>query len=267
MQRFCYIFTAIMLAFLGCRHGSEPDGSDAGVELKVERYDRVEMQYLTTGDFSALQQMNTGYSVQTRMLIEDILRIGYVNDPDINAKFLNFYQDSTLQCILREVGSQYADMDDIDRELSDAFGRLKRILPDVDVPMIYTQIGSLDQSIVVSDDMLGISLDKYLGSGFPLYLKYYPVSQRAQMERSMIVPDCMMFYLLSLFPVPHEEQMAQAEHDVHIGKIQWVTNRVTGHDAFSGKYISMVDDYMRRNRHMTMAQLLSKDICHDIIAR
>ncbi len=259
--------TILMLACFGCKWGSESAESDAGVELKVERYDRVEIQYLTTGDFSALQQMNTGYSMQTRMLIEDILRIGYVNDPDINAKFLNFYQDSTLQCILREVGTQYADMADIDRELSDAFGRLKRVLPDMDIPLIYAQIGSLDQSIVVSDDMLGISLDKYLGSGFPLYLKYYPASQRAQMKRSMIVPDCIMFYMLSLYPVPHEEQLSQTEHDVHIGKIQWVTNRVTGHDAFSNKYIAMVDDYMHRNRHMTIERLLKKNTCSDIIAR
>ena len=70
--------------------------------MAVERYDRVQSLYLTTGDFSALQQMNTVYPMQTRTLIEDVLRIGKVNDPEINTKFLRFYQDSTLQSLISE---------------------------------------------------------------------------------------------------------------------------------------------------------------------
>lgn len=256
-----------MLVCAGCGQKRGRDGGNSGVELRVERYDRIESRYLSTGDFSALQQMNTGYSVQTRILIEDVLRIGYVSDPQINAKFLNFYQDSTLQCILREVGRQYSDMDDVNKELSEAFGRLKRIFPEMKLPQVYAQIGSLDQSIVVNNDMLGINLDKYLGSGYPLYLKFYPEAQRAQMERSMIVPDCIMFYTLSIFPARHDEEVSPAERDVHIGKIQWVTNRIVGRTAFDSKEIAMVDDYMRRNRHMTMERLLRNDACSKIIAR
>jgi hypothetical protein len=46
------------------------------------------------------------------------------------------------------------------------------MLPGIVVPRIYTQIGSLDQSIVVDDSILGISLDKYLGADHPVYLRY-----------------------------------------------------------------------------------------------
>ena len=58
------------------------DDTANGVEVK--RYDRLQARYLTTGDFSALQQMNTNYPMETRTLVEDVLQLGEVNDPEIN---------------------------------------------------------------------------------------------------------------------------------------------------------------------------------------
>ena len=85
---------------IGCEWQFSSSNDD--VQVTVERYDRIQSLYLTTGDFSALQQMNTIYPMQTRTLIEDVLRIGKVDDQQINTKFLRFYQDSTLQSIISE---------------------------------------------------------------------------------------------------------------------------------------------------------------------
>ena len=60
--------------------------------IAIDRYDRIQSLYLTTGDFSALQQMNTVYPMQTRTLIEDVLRIGKVDDPETNSRFFRFFQ-------------------------------------------------------------------------------------------------------------------------------------------------------------------------------
>jgi hypothetical protein len=61
-----------MLGCISCEWQLRLDESD----IAVDRYDRIQSLYLTTSDFSALQQMNTVYPMQTRTLIEDILRIG-----------------------------------------------------------------------------------------------------------------------------------------------------------------------------------------------
>ena len=192
MRKLCTLLLVTMLFCLGCdwRLSNNDDNPDC--------------LYLTTGDLSALQQMNTDYPQQTRTLIEDVLHLGRVNEPQINTKFLRFYQDSTLQTLIAESQRQYADMSDVNSQLSDAFERLLKELPDLCLPDVYTQVGSLDQSIVISGDMLGISLDKYLGADYPLYRKYgYSLSQRQTMQRDYIVPDAIAFYLLSLFPAPH----------------------------------------------------------------
>ena len=136
--------------------------------IEIQRYDRLESRYLTTGDFSALQQMNIEYPMETRTLIEDVLRLGEVNDPGINSKFLQFYQDTTLQIIITEAEVQYANVSDISKQLNKAFDRLRKLSPNVSIPTVYLQIGALDQSVVVGNNYIGISLDKYLGEYYTI---------------------------------------------------------------------------------------------------
>ena len=248
----------MMLGCIGCEWQLKDDSES---EVAVDRYDRIQSLYLTTGDFSALQQMNTVYPMQTRTLIEDVLRIGRVNDQEINTKFLRFYQDSTLQVLINEAEQQYANMDDINEDLTIAFKYLKKEIPAMEVPEVYAQIGSLDQSIIVGNGMIGICLDKYLGAEYALYLKPeygYSLEQRQMMQREYIVPDCIGFYLLSLYPMDYERQ-TQAERDMHISRIQWVVNRALGKAVFRSASIQKVERYMKSHKNTTLEQMLSNN--------
>ena len=88
---------------MACEFKLKPNIEDVqNAQIEIKRYDRLESRYLTTGDFSALQQMNTEYPMETRTLLEKVLQLGEVNDPNISHKFLMFYQDSVLQTLLSD---------------------------------------------------------------------------------------------------------------------------------------------------------------------
>lgn len=246
----------LMLICLGCewRLKSNDEASNDSI-VTIERYDRIESLYLTTGDYSALLQMNKSFPMQTRTLIENVLQLGQVNDPEINIKFLRFFSDSTLQQMINDVQEQFTNLDDLNNELTEAFRNLKEEVPSVEMPQVYAQIGSFDQSIIVGNKTLGISLDKYLGADYPFYREHYTDEQRKMMTRSMITPDCLGFYLLSLFPSP-DQQATQAARDWHMGKIQWVVNHVTNRRVFDDEQVTMVDSFMKQNKEMSVEQLL-----------
>ena len=104
MRNILVFLLVMMVTCIGCELHLKPnDTGDGDKDLSLHRYDRIQSLYLTTGDFTALQQMNLVYPMQTRTLIEDVLKLGRVNDPDINNKFLNFYQDTVLQALINEV--------------------------------------------------------------------------------------------------------------------------------------------------------------------
>lgn len=258
MQKLNFIILVLVALLSACEIKLKPndDGSDEGRTVSVRRYDRLESRYLTTGDFSALQQMNIDYPKETRTLVEDVLRIGEVNDPEINSKFLHFYQDTVLQSIIAEVELQYANMSDIDKQFKTAFERLKKLVPGVKVPSVYSQIGALDQSIVIGDSSIGISLDKYLGADYTLYRKYYSEQQRKVMERAYIVPDAMSFYVLSLFPLKEHDLAFQEKRDEHMGKVMWVVNRLMGKEVYDTKFTAKVAAFMNKNPRMPITELL-----------
>ncbi len=253
------ILVLTMMVCVACQWQLKPSAEDVdSAPVRLQRYDRIESLYLTTGDYSALQQMNTYFPMETRLLIEDMLHLGQVNDPEINVRFLRFFQDSTLQQMLDDVQMQYANVDDIDEELARGFENLKNELPNIDVPVIYTQIGSFDESIIVSGGKLGVSLDKYLGSDYPFYQTHYDEDQRRMMKRDMIVPDCLSFYLLSLFPLSTEQDQNQHQRDEHMGRIMWTVNHLLGRMVFDNPHVSAVEEYMLEHASTTILQLLQQ---------
>lgn len=257
MQKILIIVAVILATCVGCQWNLRPSDDDGAATVSIDRYDQIERIYLTTGDFAALQQLKTDYPIQTRTLIEDVLGIGQVSDSDINVRFFVFFQDTTLQTILSDVEKQYADMADVSRELNRAFLRLRQLLPEVSMPNVYTQVGSLDQSIVVGDGLLGISLDKYLGEKYPLYLKYdYTPQQRSMMTRQYIVPDCIAFFLLSRYPLLCDA--TDEAHQWHMAKIQYVVNRVTGRNVFDHPLISRVDSLVKDQKNFSVDKLLTQ---------
>ena len=128
--------------------------------------------------------------------------------------------------------------------------------------MVYAQIGSLDQSVIVGNGQIGICLDKSLGADYVLYQKPdygYSQEQKNMMQRQYIVPDCIGFYLLSLFPMPIDRPLSQEERDVHMAQIQWVVNNAMGRTVFNNALVNQIDEYMKHNSDMTPVGLLANN--------
>ncbi|WP_308777734.1 gliding motility lipoprotein GldB [uncultured Bacteroides sp.] len=199
MQRFIFILIAAIV-FAACQSDKQQGNASFDRDIKVFRYDRLQYEATALNSFSALQRMNLDCPRATKILIEDVLGLGRVDDPEINDKLCAYYSDSILLRIMRDVGMEFKDMSDIEEGLTKGFRQLKEEFPSIVVPQVYSQVSALNQSVVVGDSLLGISLDKYLGADYPLYQRYYYGYQRRFMERSRILPDCFTFYLLSQYP-------------------------------------------------------------------
>ena len=261
MQNVRYCLTVlVVILFAACNFRLKPyDNADDAQSIVVRRYDRLQSRYLTTGDFSALQQMNIDYPIETRTLIEKMLHVGEVSDPDISTRFLRFYQDSTLQTLIADAEAEYANMDDINKQFQDAFKKLKTMLPALPVPKIYAQIGALDQSIVIGEKLIGISLDKYMGTEYPLYLRYYSLEQRQSMKRIYVVPDALVFYLLSLYPMENYDSRRQIEKDLHMGKVMWVVNKAIDMRLFKTPYVKTVERFLVNKHNIDYHSFLADD--------
>ncbi len=225
MQRFIFILIGIII--LTACHSDEQQGDmSLDKDIKIFRYDRLQYEATALNSISALQRMSLDCPRATKILIEEVLGIGRVNDPAINEKLCAYYSDSILLHLMKDAGEKFKDMSDIEKGLTKGFQRLKKELPSIIIPRVYSQISALNQSVVVGDSLLGISLDKYMGADYPLYQRYYYGYQRRSMERDRILPDCFTFYLLSQYPfrwMPGHRTLFDII--MYQGKIAWLVRK------------------------------------------
>ena len=257
MRNLLYILLLCIIGLSSCNlKVGDSSKEDKHLLVEAKRFDQLESRYLTTGDFSALQNMRTEYPQETRALIEDVLELGDIDEVGINSKLLKFYQDTLLQRVIADIEEQYSDFSDINSELSSAFKRMQKLLPGIDIPEIYTQIGAFNQSIIVNRNAIGISLDKYLGSEYPLYKKFYTAAQRETMNRSYIAADCLHFYLMSLFPCSKEQSDNLIETGLHAAAVEWVTNTILNKEMFTTKEVQLIGSFMAKHPEITIKELL-----------
>lgn len=213
----------LTLCIASCQLDRNLIKEEAGNPHRIVRYDRIVDDYVSTGNIVLWQRMNTEFPRETRVLIEDVLRLGRIDQEGIEDSLRAFYNNPSLIQLRKDVSLRFEDLSANEKELQKAFKRLNDESDTFVIPRIYTQNSAFNQSIVVGDSLLGISLDKYLGTNYPPYKKYFYKNQRATMEPSRIVQESLFFYLNQLHPF----RKNVAEHTLgtmimHQGKIGWI---------------------------------------------
>lgn len=221
----------LSVLFASCGISTGKGVKQKGEEISVLRYDKLLSEYVRSNSFSAMQKLTMDYREPTKLLIEDVLAIGTVKDDTIFQRLQKFYSDSTLIRLMNDVERKFPDLDEVEKGLNEGFGKLKKEVPDVKVPFVYSQISAFNESIVLVDTLLGISLDKYMGEDYPLYKRFYYDYQCRSMRPERIIPDCFAFYLLSRYGMGYHEGACLIDLMVHSGKIHYVVQKLLGYDS------------------------------------
>jgi hypothetical protein len=121
-----------------------------------------------------------------------VINIGEFGDSAWAEGLLKFCTDKFNNEVYASTMQIFPDLQNVERQLTEAFRHYRYYFPRKKVPGVYTCITGFNSSIITSDSVLGIGLDKYLGSDS----KYYPALriykyQSAKMNPFNIVPDCM----------------------------------------------------------------------------
>ncbi|MBC8592017.1 gliding motility lipoprotein GldB [Oscillospiraceae bacterium N12] len=253
------------LLTVACRMGTGENAQLQNKEngINVIRYDKLLNEYVRSNSFSALQKMNMDYRQPTKILIEEVLGLGQVSDDTISQKLKKFYSDTTLLRLMADVEIRYPNLDEVEKGLTKGFENLRKEIPSFHTPVVYSQISAFNESVVLSDTLLGISLDKYMGEDYPLYKRFYYEYQCRSMRPDRIVPDCFVFYLMSYYPFPFQEGSCLLDQMMHSGKINYAVKKLLeygstgdamGYSETEEKWCreneKYIWEYMLKNRHL-----------------
>lgn len=193
------ILILLFTFLISCNSGpKKPDTSDIQLEVKILRFDQELFALKQNPD---LNQFMKRYLDVLPLYSNKVIGLGDSNDPNYMEYLNMFLNDSTMTSLANRVTELFPSLEKEERELMNAFKNMKYYYPSKTVPNFYAQISGFNQSIVVAENLIGISLDKYLGKDCEFYSHLGThMYARENMIRERISQDVVLAYALTEFP-------------------------------------------------------------------
>lgn len=201
MKRYIYIILVVSFALISCkREKRRADLTGIEFDIKIERFDSAfwTLDTMLIGDEFA--RLTAQYPDITPIYTENVIQFGHPDSTITHNTYKLFRTNNEVGKLYEDALSIYADMSDIEKDLTMAFRRAKYFLPQFTTPKVYCHVSGLNQSLVVGESFISLSIDNYLGEDYYLYkeigiYKY----QRPNMRREKVVPDYITAWLSSEF--------------------------------------------------------------------
>ncbi|MDL2222270.1 gliding motility protein GldB [Parabacteroides sp. OttesenSCG-928-N08] len=210
----------LLLCFSSCKTAGSHPYADAE-PIRIQRFDKILFSYLETGDDNRLQAIRRQYPEMLQLIAMGIFNQRSTDNEQFAERLLNYYSEPTLAGLYRDALAAYDEIDDIEQQMGSAFACLRDLFPAMQLPTVNMHISGLHQNVLVGQQLLSISIDKYLGSDYPLYKEFFYPFQRIKMQRENITADYLTGLLMSEFPFKGKESIL-LERMVYEGKIKWV---------------------------------------------
>lgn len=194
------ILTAVFIS-PGCKESENSNGRNSE-NIKVVRFEQELFNIDIYSPEKGIENLKSNNREFIPLFSNKIIEIGDTSDPWFEDALISFVTDQAIYNIYKRVIKTFPDFSKETKELSAAFNQFKIVFPDIATPVIYTYISGFNQSMVTTDSILGISLEKYLGKNDSLYNEVYPPIpqyQRCRMNPENIAVDALKAWITTEF--------------------------------------------------------------------
>ena len=196
-------FFALLFLFTTCNEKrKKSDISNIKIQIKFLRFD----QDIFQSDFEKIEDsvyhFHQRYGEFLDIFNFKIIKIGDYKNPAYADLLRGFITDYNMNKVYKVTGKEFEDFRPIQIKINEAFRYFKYYFPKMPIPMVVTYISGFNQSIVTSDTILGIGLDKYLGAKCEFYTQLGLTNYvRYNMHKNKIPTDCARAWAMTQFPM------------------------------------------------------------------
>ena len=192
MKKYFLIIILPILVFIGCKSNSlKISVSGIDLEISVIRFEQELFDMNLDNVPESTKELNSKYQ-HFLSLFSYVTNIGDPDDPvfaDFLMAFLTNRMNNEIYLKSQEI---FSDIDFLEKELTLAFKHYKYYFPEKTIPEIYTFISGFNSSIIIDTNILGIGIDRYLGTDYKYYPRLgLPLFIRENMYPGKIPSDCM----------------------------------------------------------------------------
>ena len=233
----------ITFTLCGCNRTSFGMNDDFN-DIHINRFDTVLFRWIDTGDPECLQTMIHDYPRMLAMLSNALFKTNLLDSAEFLSQMKNYYAEPTLKALYKDAirlfDTNSPAIKQIEKELSHGFIQLRRLFPTMQTPAFYMHVSGLQQNMIVADSLLSFSIDKYLGSDYPLYKDYFYNYQLKSMAPGYVAKDGLYAWLTSEYPFRGNNDIL-LDRMIYEGKIIYILLHA-GTDYSCQHVLSLTDD-------------------------
>lgn len=222
-NNFWYIFNSALLLIIGL---SSCDNNKFDVDVST---DKVEVEWLhletditglaTKPNFKAYNDsLLAVYGSFYRMYAGRVMNFGNVTAPSYEGEVMRFLMHKDIHQLFMKVDSNFHEVTEQQSQITDAFSYYHHYFPNKEIPIIVSMVTGISNNIVVTDSVLGVGLDMYMGDSNEVYeLAGIPEYIRKKASKEYMAYDMMRGWVLSEFE-PSEKKDDLLSQIINYGK-------------------------------------------------
>jgi gliding motility-associated lipoprotein GldB len=205
MRKVFFILLAVIGLVSCSRNPMKIDVSKVQVNLKIKHLDADLLKIKPEEMAAAIPNLKKSYGEFFDLFTYQMIGIGGAEQTSFIETLNSFVADSLISQLQSAV-AQNVDTIRLRSDLEAAFKHYKYYFPEKEIPRVYTCISGFNQSVVIAQNLLGVSLEKYMGAKSPYYEKLgLPAYKKKNMSQDKMVPEMMQGWADAEWPKSDKE--------------------------------------------------------------
>lgn len=259
---FLLILSAIFLS--QCKQEQFSNIQQEEVNIEIIRFEQELFNIDLYSFQDSAKYLNLKYPDFLPLFGNKIIEIGDPSQHWFYMGLKTFVTDQAIYSLNKRVSEIYPNMSDTEEQLKKAFGKWAALFPEKNIPDIYTYVSGFNQSIVTAEGILGISLEKYLGTNENLYNEVYPplpAYQRYVMTPDRLPCDIIRAWAFSETPYKPEQDNLLSQM-IHHGQVMYLSRKLLSdmHDTLLWGFTPAQLDFCKKNEKQMWTFLIEQKL-------
>lgn len=193
MKNIVYSLAFIIISFIGCSGTTHKH--IVSEKVTIARFDKDVYNYLQQPDEVKESMLKNKYP----LLLPAFGQIAMDNNDPATffAALKEYFSHPALMQIYRDALSTFDDLTPYEEELGKANTLISENLAGRKLPNLAMHVSGFRENVIILNNLISISADKYLGTEYSGYKDYFQPFERQQMQPSYIVRDYLKAWLMS----------------------------------------------------------------------
>ena len=194
------------------------------VEIAVQRFD-LDLR-AAAFDTAQIPALRRSYGAFLEYFSTGLIGVGHSRTPNYARRLGDFARAPIVEMAYRSVAAAFPDEAALNKALTSGFKHLLYYFPDMPVPRVYAYVSGFNEAVMLTDSVVGIGLDRFLGDTCALYDQLdFPKYRQRNMRPARIPVMCLQAWLGSEYPPEGYGEGNFLQQMMYEGKLLYVAKK------------------------------------------